>query len=48
MTPLSTENRNSSKEKNFKARSKKKIILNYSQFDDAFDEIESYPQLNRF
>lgn len=48
MGSLSTQEWNSSKEKNFKARSKKKTNSTYSQFDDEFDEMENYPQLNRY
>lgn len=48
MRSLSTQDWDLSKEKNFKTRSKKKTNLNYSQFDDEFDEIENYPQLNRY
>lgn len=48
MGSLSTQDWNSSKEKNFKARSKNKTNSNYLQFDDEFDEMENYPQLNRY
>ncbi|MEO6305020.1 MAG: hypothetical protein ABIP51_17795 [Bacteroidia bacterium] len=42
---------NSLKEKNFKARAKKKhnSLTDFSQFDDEFEvEVENYPQLNRY
>jgi len=46
MGSLTAQGWKSAKEKNFKIYSKKN--LNYSQFDDDFDEIENYPQLNRY
>ncbi len=48
MGSLSTQDWNSSREKNFKAHSKKKTHSNFSRFDDEFDEMENYPQLNRY
>lgn len=47
MGSLKAQDWNSSKEKNFKARPKKKqnSLADLSQFDDEF---ENYPQLNRY
>lgn len=45
MGSLSAQDWKSSKEKKFKTHSKKKT--NY-KFDDEFDELENYPQLNRY
>ncbi len=49
MGSFKTQDWNSSKEKNFKARTKKKqnSFSSFSDFDDDL-ESENYPQLNRY
>jgi hypothetical protein len=48
MASLKTQDWNSSKEKNFKARLKEKTNSHHSQFVDEFDETANYPKLNRY